>query len=74
MGSAESTETKTADNAGTVNNNVILGAGERPNIYSTEIVMLLAILVILRIIEFAYFIFRTHKKNLKKKYLNSSQA
>lgn len=72
MGSATSTETKTADNAGTVNNNLILAAGERPNVMCAELIVLLGILVILRIIEFAYFIYRAHKRSLKRKYFNNS--
>lgn len=72
MGSGQSNEKKTADNAGTVNNNLILSADERIDVYSTELVLLIAVLVILRIIEFTYFVYRTHKKNLKKKYLNNN--
>lgn len=62
MGSGQSTETKTTDNAGTVNNNLMLNAGERVDVYSTELVALIAILVILRVIEFTYVVYKEKRK------------
>lgn len=69
MGSSESREEKkTVDSTGTVNNNVVVN-GE-VDIYSTEIVILLGIICALKVIEFIYFIYQRHYKNIKKRFIN----
>lgn len=68
--SVETTQKKTTDNSGTVNNNVVV-SGEPVDIFSIELIILVGILVILRIIEFAYFMYRCNQRRLKKKYTSS---
>lgn len=65
MGSTESkSETKTIDTTGNVNNNVVIN--DQVNIYSREITGLLAIICVLKIIEFIYFIYTKHYRRIKK--------
>ena len=69
--SSTKTEEKTVDANGAINN-IIMEQNEKPiDVYSVELVALLGILVLLRSIEFFYFIYRNHQKKLKK-YQNNS--
>lgn len=68
MGSRHSSEAKPVDNTGTVTNSVTLNSGERQDVFSIELILLVAILVALRIAEFMYFLNRIHNKKMKKKY------
>lgn len=70
MGTSSSKEaTKDIDNNGAINNNVILRE-DAPvyNVYSVELITLIGILVILRIVEFAYFVVKRYRLTIKKKY------
>lgn len=71
FGSPSVEEKKTVESSGAINNNVML-SGEPVNIISIELTILVAILVILRIIEFGYFLYRSHQRQLKKKYTSST--
>lgn len=66
--SSSKSESKTIDSNGAVNNNIVLQEDQSINIHSIELLILLGILVILRTIEFGYFICRIHQRKLKKKY------
>lgn len=71
MGNTKSnTEEKVVDTTGTVNNNLVLRDDQQLNIFSFEITLLLLIICVLKIIEFAYFIYRIHSRRLKKIYTN----
>lgn len=73
MGSKQSTnEKKTVDTIGTLNNNLLLGGTDVMNIYNFEIVLLLSIICVVKLIEFGYFLYRQHSKQLKKKYSNNN--
>lgn len=60
--------TKAIDQTSTVNNNVSVN-GE-VDVYSIEIVVLLGIICALKIIEFIYFIYQRHYRNVKKRWTN----
>lgn len=63
------TETrKEVANTGEVNNNVVVETGIPLNVYNVELIVLVGILVVLRLIEFLYFIFHVFRKTFKKKY------
>lgn len=64
-------EDKKVDNNGSINN-VILAEDQSVNIYSIELIVLIGILVVLRIIEFAYFIYRKCQKSMKRKYTTNN--
>lgn len=65
MGSNTSTEKKTVDSTGTVNNNVVVN-GE-VDVTSLEIVILLGIICAIKIMEFIYFIYKRNYHNIKKR-------
>lgn len=70
MGSSESkTDAKAVDTTGNVNNNVVIN--DQVNVYSTEIIVLLGLICILKIIEFIYFIYTKHYHNLKKRLVTN---
>jgi hypothetical protein len=57
-------ESKKIENEGQINNSVVVE--ESVEIYNFEIILMLLIIVILKIIEFLFFIYRTHDKRMKK--------
>lgn len=65
-GTTSHDEAKTVDSTGQVNNNVVVQ--ETVDVYSSEIVILLGVLCILKILELGCFLYMNHKKSLKKKY------
>lgn len=67
MGGSHSTEeVKAVDSSGAVNNNIVFTDPIR--ISNKEIVLLLSIICVIKIVELLFFVYREHKKNLKKKY------
>ena len=72
MGTTESKdETKTVDSNGNVNNNVVIQEQNSSN--SFEMKILLYIVCIIKIIELLIFIYKFHRKNLKRKYTNPNK-
>lgn len=72
MGSSPSQhETKTIESTGHVNNNVVIQ--ETEDIYSMEIVILLALLCVLKILEFGSFLYTKYRQQLKKKYTQGAR-
>ena len=72
MGTTESKdETKTVDSNGNVNNNVVIQEQNSSN--SFEMKILLYIVCIIKIIELLVFIYKFHRKNLKRKYTNPNK-
>lgn len=65
MGGTSSSEKKTVDSTGTINNNVVVN-GE-VDVTSLEIIILLGIICAIKIMEFIYFIYRRHYQNVKKR-------
>lgn len=65
-GSHSSEEVKTVDSSGAVNNNIVFTDPVR--ISNKEIVTLLLVIAIIKVLELAFFVYREHKKTLKKKY------
>lgn len=64
MGTTQSKEeVKAVDTNGNVNNNVIIEETKH-----NEIFILLLIICIIKLIEVIVFLYKTHKKMLKKKY------
>lgn len=77
FGSASNEETKSEsksiDTNGAINNNLILRDEDQTyNVYSQELIILIGILVVLRIIEFGYFMYSKFRGALKKKYSNNN--
>lgn len=66
--SHDAAETKVADSTGTVNNNILLNPVP---IQSREIVILLSIICGIKALELAMYVYREHKKFLKKRYVNN---
>lgn len=69
MGGNTSSEKKAVDSTGTVNNNVVVTAeslGE-VDVTSSEIVIFLGIICAIKIMEFIYFIYKRHYRNVKKR-------
>lgn len=66
MGGSTSSEKKTVDSTGAVNNNVVVN-GE-VDVSSFEIIILLGIICAIKIMEFIYFIYRRHYQNVKKRH------
>lgn len=61
-----STETKSMEQEGQVNNNVILeGSGAK---YETEMLILTAIICFIKMFEFLIFVYRNHAKYIKEKH------
>lgn len=67
MGKSNSKEEK-IESSGTVNNNVILTQEDTINIYSRELVYLLAALIALKVFEIIMVIYYKHRRHLKKMY------
>lgn len=63
-------QSKKIESTGTVNNNVILTNTDTVNVYSQELVFLMAALVALKILEIIIFMYLKHKRHLKKDYMN----
>lgn len=63
------TQSKEADNNGQVVNNVVIE--DTVNIENKQIALLLLIIVIIKAAEFAYKLYKDHKRSIKKKYLNT---
>jgi hypothetical protein len=63
-------ENKNIENDGQVTNNVVIG--ETVDIHNFEIIVLLYIITILKLIEFACFLYRNHTSKLKKKFIRST--
>lgn len=73
MGGTESKdETKSVDSNGYVNNNVVIQDPISSN--SGEIKILLYVICIIKIIELLIFIYKFHRKNLKRKYTNPNSS
>lgn len=72
MGLFGSKTVKTVDSTGHVNNTFVI-EGNLP-VASTEVIILLAVLVALRIIELCYRIYNQHTKRLKRKYTQKSKS
>lgn len=75
MGGSQSSqpENKVVESSGQVNNNVVVAFDTLQNTvadYGLEIVLLLLILCILKILEFASYVYVNHTKKMKKKYGN----
>lgn len=72
MGSGPSQEeVKTVDSTGQVNNNVVVAFGALQKTVdnsSVEIIILLLILCVIKILEFASYVYVTHIRKMKKKY------
>lgn len=79
MGGSESShqEQKVVESSGQVNNNVVVAVDTLQDTvadYGLEIAVLLLILCILKLFEFASYIYTNHIKKMKKKYSNNSTA
>lgn len=73
MGGTESKdETKSVDSNGNVNNYVVIQDPISSN--SGEIKILLYVICIIKIIELLIFIYKFHRKNLKRKYTNPNSS
>lgn len=59
---------KEVANTGEINNNIMVETGTPLNVYNIELIVLVGILVVLRLIEFLYFVFHLFRKTFKKKY------
>jgi hypothetical protein len=59
-------ESKKVENDGEVNNNIVIS--ESVEIYNFEIILMLLIIVTLKIIEFLFFVYKTHDRRMKRKY------
>lgn len=71
FGSPSVEESKTVDATGAINNNMVV-KGDSVEVFSMELVILVGILVVLRILEFGYFIYRCKQRSLKKKYTTAN--
>jgi hypothetical protein len=65
-------EEKQVESTGEINNTVVLAPDQSFNLQNTEIIVFLGIICLIKIIEFIIFLYKTHKKNLKKKYYGHS--
>lgn len=65
-GSHSSEEEKTVESSGAVNNNIVFSGSVQ--ISNREMVTLLIIIAIIKVLELAFFVYREHKKTIKKKY------
>lgn len=63
--SSSSESEKTVDATGAINNNIIMTEDKPIDVYSSELVILISILVALRSAEFIY---RAHQRKMKRKY------
>lgn len=73
MGSTQTKdEQKTVDTTGQVNNNVVIQ--ETVDVYSSEIVLLLSVIVVLKLIEFLCYVYMQHARKMKKKYSGNEKA
>lgn len=72
MGSPQSKveEKKTVDSSGVVNNSLVVAE----EISTGRIEILLIILCILKLFEFAYFVYSSHTRRMKKKYTNNTNG
>jgi len=59
-------ESAKIENDGQINNNVVIQ--DSVEIFNFEISLMLLIIVVLKIIEFLYFLQRIHTRKMKKKY------
>lgn len=69
MGTKNSKQEK-IDSSGTVNNNVILTNTDIVNVYSQELVYLMAVLIGLKVFEIIMFMYLKHRRHWKKTYIN----
>lgn len=69
MGKTESKEEK-IEISGAVNNNVILTNTDTVNVYSKELVYLVAGMLFMQVVQFLALIYLKHKRHLKKVYTN----
>jgi hypothetical protein len=60
---------KINENEGQITNNVVID--DTVDVHNFEIILMLFIITILKIIEFACFTYKTHKNSLKKKYMKN---
>lgn len=68
MGSSGSShdEHKTVDSSGAVNNNLVF---EEPvPTHSTTMIVLVSVICAIKILELCIYIYKEHRKNLKKRY------
>lgn len=75
MGGSDSKPAKTIESSGHVNNNVVIGkvSGE-VDVYSTELVVMLGIICIIKILEFVYFVYRRHYQSIKRHTLDQTKV
>lgn len=72
MGNTDSKEeTKAVDSNGNVNNNVVI---QEPNSKNSDIKIVLYIICGIKIIELLIFIYKFHRKNLKRKYISANKG
>jgi hypothetical protein len=62
-------ETKTVENDGQVTNNVIVN--DTVSVHNSEIIIMLLIITSIKLIEFIYFVYNSHNKRLRKKFIKS---
>lgn len=73
MGGSSSKADKSVENQGQVQNNVVIdesGMGQAN--YQSAIFIMVGIICFIKIAEFVYFVYRTHFRNIKKKYTNNA--
>jgi hypothetical protein len=63
---SKNVEQKTIESDGQVNNNFVIQ--ETVDVYNKEIIVMLAVIAFLKLLEFAYFIYKEHSKMLKKRF------
>lgn len=70
MGKTLSTQ-KTIESSGEVNNNVVINEPFHETSGYMHLLVVLWIICAIKIIEFAFFIYNRHQKQLKKRYTNN---
>lgn len=70
MGGGESKEERKtiSDSTGTVNNNVVFN--DPVPIMNMQIIILLWVICAIKIVELLFYVYREHKKTIKKRYTN----
>lgn len=72
MGSGKSKTSKVVDSNGNVNNNVVIEEG-LPESHE-QIVLLLSGLLVIKILEMCYVMYKIFHRNMKKKYVTKSTS
>lgn len=73
-GKSSSEDNKDNDSTGNCNNNIVLKDTDKVNIYSTELIVLCGLSVIVQVIQLALFIYYKYHRSLKNKYMQRGAA